>query len=327
MKILEILGEEVGIGKTVLSINIAKLHTRTSLEVPVIIQRSAIDGPVLLLLAGIHGDEVNGVEIVRQIISKKLNIPAKGTIICIPVVNVFGFLNQTREFPDSRDLNRMFPGSVNGSLASRFAHAIMTEIVPHVDYCIDFHTGGGSCFNYAQIRMDGTDSKCLEMARTFGAKFVIDAPIRDKSFRKSASLLGKKVLLFEGGKDHHLDKEVTKQAIQGTLRVIQYLGMRDFSVELENKPPADPQIYVKKSTWLRANHSGMYRRVISIGQKVNKGDVIGSVSDPYGDFEKKVKSSFTGYIIGSNHSPIINQGDALVHVSTEHEELESMTEN
>ncbi len=320
MKSLHLLGQEIGIGRTVLSIDIAKLHTRTSLEVPVIVERSAKDGPVLLLTAGIHGDEVNGVEIVRQFISKKLNKPKWGTVICIPVVNVFGFLNQKRQFPDGRDLNRMFPGSAKGSLASRFAQAIMSEIVPHVDYCIDFHTGSGSRFNYAQIRMDGRDEICLELAKVFGVKFMIDAPIRDKSFRNSASLLGKKVLLFEGGKDLHLDKEVTKQALQGTMRVMQHLGMRDFTVELENKPAVKEQIYVRKSLWLRANYSGMYRRVVSIGQKVNKGDVIGSISDPYGDFEKKVKSSYTGYIIGSNHSPIVNQGDALIHISTMHEE-------
>lgn len=321
MKLLKILGQEVPVGKTVLSLDIAKLHTRTSLEVPVIIERSAIDGPVLLLIAGIHGDEVNGVEIVRQIISKKIGKPTKGTVICIPVVNVFGFLNQTREFPDGRDLNRTFPGSAKGSLAGRFAHAIMHEIVPHVDYCIDFHTGSSSRFNFAQIRMDGEDKECISLAKVFGAKFVIDAPIRDKSFRKSASVLGKKVLLFEGGKDHHLDKEVTRQAINGTMRVMQYLGLRDFSKELEAKPASKEQIYIRKSTWLRANHSGMYRRVVSIGQKVEKGDTIGSISDPYGDFEKKVKSSHKGYIIGSNHSPIVNQGDALVHVSTVHEEM------
>ncbi|MCR9064036.1 MAG: succinylglutamate desuccinylase/aspartoacylase family protein [Cytophagales bacterium] len=321
MRELRLLGKEIEVGKTVLSLDIAKLHTRTSLEVPVIIERSAKEGPVLLLLAGIHGDEVNGVEIVRQIISQKLNRPKAGTVVCIPVVNVFGFLSQTREFPDGRDLNRTFPGSVNGSLASRFAHAIMTEIVPHIDYCIDFHTGSGKRFNYAQIRMDGSDKECLSLAKAFAAKFIIDAPIRDKSFRKSASDLGKKVLLFEGGKDLHLDKNVTRQALQGTMRVMQYLGIRDFSNELEDSPNQEEQIYIRKSSWIRANHSGMYRRVVSIGQKVEKGEVLGSISDPYGDFEKKVKSSHAGYIIGSNHSPIVNQGDALIHISTVHEEL------
>ncbi|SOE20534.1 hypothetical protein SAMN06298216_1023 [Spirosomataceae bacterium TFI 002] len=317
-----ILGTEIGIGKTVLSLDIAKLHTRTSLDVPIIIQRSKTPGPTLLLMAGIHGDEVNGVEIVRQIIQKKFNKPTRGTIICIPVVNVFGFLNQERKFPDGRDLNRVFPGSEKGSLAARFANSIIKEIVPHIDYCIDFHTGGGNRFNYSQIRIDGTIPECLELATAFGSKFILDSPLRDKSFREAASRLGKKVLLFEGGKNIHLDKNVTKRAIKGTLQVIQHLGMRDFTQELsEMNIPNEPQFLIKKSTWIRANLSGMYRRRVSIGQKVLKGEVFGSISDPYGDFEKNVKTTHTGFVIGSSHSPIVNQGDALIHISTEHEEI------
>lgn len=319
---MRILNTEIGFGKTILSLDIAKLHTRTSLDVPIIIERAKKSGPTLLLMAGIHGDEVNGVEIVRQLIAKKYNKPKAGTVICIPVLNVFGFLNQEREFPDGRDLNRVFPGSAKGSLASRYAHGIMTEIIPHVDYCIDFHTGGGNRFNFSQIRIDRSIEECFELAKVFGAKFIIESPLRDKSFRESASALSKKVLLFEGGKNLHLDKKVTARGIMGTLNVMQQLGMRNFEKE---KGIVDfeytPQILIQKSTWIRANLSGMYRRTVSIGQKVNKGEVFGSISDPYGDFEKKVKATHTGYVIGSNHSPIVNQGDALIHISVEHEEV------
>ena len=152
-KPITILGTKILGGKrTTLYLDIAKLHTGTRIDIPVVIERAKKEGPVLLLLAGIHGDEVNGVEIVRQIIRNKYNVPKAGTIICIPVVNVFGFLSQNRKFPDGKDLNRVFPGSKKGSLASRFAYAIMNEIVPHVDYIIDFHTGGDERFNYAQVR-------------------------------------------------------------------------------------------------------------------------------------------------------------------------------
>lgn len=319
---LKILGQEVGVGRTVLYFDIAKLHTRTSLEVPVIIERAKKDEPTFLLLAGIHGDEVNGVEIVRQLISKKYNKPKAGTIICIPVTNVFGFLNQERDFPDGRDLNRVFPGSAKGSLASRFAFQIMKEIVPVVDYCIDFHTGGGNRFNYSQIRIDGSSLECFELAKIFGAKFIVLSKVRDQSFRKSASDLGKKVLLFEGGKNLHLDKKVTKKAIEGTLRVLAYLGMHDLAVDDSPKSEKEQKILIKSSVWLRANHSGLYRRFVSIGDRVEKGAIIGSISDPYGDFEKNVRANYTGYIICSNHSPIVNQGDALVHISTAHEEIQ-----
>src|SRR5690606_24069325 len=148
---ITILGETVlpGDSKTI-NMEIARLHTMTKLKVPIIVERAKTDGPVVLFSAGLHGDEINGVEIVRRLIVRKINKPKRGTIICIPVINVFGFVNKTREFPDGRDLNRVFPGSKNGSLASRFAFHLLNEIVPHIDYCVDFHAGGASRFNAAQ---------------------------------------------------------------------------------------------------------------------------------------------------------------------------------
>ena len=308
----------IKVGRTVINVEIAKLHTRTLLEIPVIVERAKKDGPVLLITAGIHGDEVNGVEIVRQLITKKFNKPTSGTIICIPVVNVFGFLDQRREFPDGRDLNRCFPGSKKGSLANRFAHFIMEEIVPHIDYCIDFHTGGSSRFNYSQVRYNGDDPKCEELATIFGAKFQIRSSLRSNSFRQAASDAGKTVLMFEGGKALNLDRLVTKSGIEGAIRVIDALKMRDFSVEIEKMKPREEPIIITKSSWVRAKYSGLYRSYKSNGDKVVKGDKLGSISDPYGDFERPVKAPFDGYIICTNHSPIVNQGDALMHVSKEY---------
>jgi len=315
---MEILNTFVAPGQSkVINLNIAKLHTRTSLAVPIIIERSKVDGPCILLTAGIHGDEINGVEIVRQIVAKGYNKPTKGTVICIPVINVFGFLNQSREFPDGRDLNRMFPGSKRGSLASRFAYYVIKTVIPHIDYCIDYHTGGAARFNFSQIRLDADSKETLELAKVFGSKFIIDAENRDKSFRKTLSDMGKRVLLFEGGKTLHLDRIVTQVGIDGALRVMHYLGIRNFSEELEATPfkEAKNQVLVKKSTWVRAKHSGMFRSQKKIGSKVSKGEKIGSISDPYGDFEVDVTSTFDGYIICSNHAPIVNQGDALVHIT------------
>jgi predicted deacylase len=317
---MEILNTPIGLGKSkVLNLNIAKLHTRTSLSVPIIVERGQEEGPCVLLTAGIHGDEVNGVEIVRQIIANGYNKPQKGTVICIPVINVFGFLSQKREFPDGRDLNRLFPGSKRGSLASRFAYHVMNAIMPHVDYCMDFHTGGAARFNYSQIRLDAKDKETLELAKVFGTKFIIDAENRDKSFRNTLSKKGKKVLLFEGGKSLHLDRHVTQVGIDGVLRVMQHLGLRDFTKELmaSELPEKVNPILVKNSTWIRAKHSGMFRTKLKLGSQVYKGDKIGSISDPYGDFEVTVLATYDGYIIASNHAPIVNQGDALVHISTE----------
>lgn len=303
----------------VINLSIARLHTRTPLTVPVIVERGEEEGPCVLLCAGIHGDEINGVEIVRQIVAKGYHRPRRGTIICIPVINVFGFLNQEREFPDGRDLNRMFPGFKNGSLASRFAYYLMEYIAPHIDYCIDFHTGGDARFNYSQIRLDAQDQSTLALAKTFGVKFIIDAANRDKSFRKTLSERGIKVLLFEGGRTLMLDRSVTKVGICGTLRVLQHLGLRDYHQALNElqRPAADPLILVQKSTWIRAKHSGMFRTEVKLGCHVNQGDKLGSISDPYGDFEKEVRAPWCGYVICTNHAPLVNQGDALIHLTKE----------
>ena len=169
-----LLGKVIPLGKrTVLDLEVAKLHTRTTVKVPIIIERSQNPGPVVLLLAGIHGDETNGVGIIREIINLKINKPKTGTIICIPVFNIFGYLIQTREFPDGRDLNRMFPGSAGGSLASQFAYQFTKEIAPIVDYVIDFHTGGGDRDNIAQIRCSKEDEKALELAKVFNPPMIV----------------------------------------------------------------------------------------------------------------------------------------------------------
>ena len=300
---------------------IAKLHTRTPLSIPIIVERAKKPGPTVLITAGIHGDEVNGVEIVRQLIAKGHNKPDQGIVICIPVVNVFGFLNQERKFPDGRDLNRSFPGSAKGSLAARFAHFIMEEIVPHADYVIDYHTGGAGRFNFSQIRYNPEDKECEELALIFGTKFVMRATTRDHSFRDEASELGKKVLMFEGGKSMHLDRIVTRSGITGAMRVLHHLKVKDFQNVLEKKPDVDEQIIVGASSWVRAKYSGMFRSDRANGSHVMKGERIGTITDPFGDFEKVVKAPWDGFIICVNHNPIINQGDALIHLTKDAESI------
>jgi uncharacterized protein len=316
-KKIVILGEQINAGqKRILNLDIARLHTHTKVEIPVIVERAREDGPVLLLNAGIHGNELNGIEIVRELLSKKYTKPEKGMVISIPTLNVFGFLNQTREFPDGKDLNRSFPGSKKGSLASMFAYHMMKEVVPHIDYCIDFHTGGAQRFNTSQIRISKKDNELLELAKVFNPRFIVFANEREKSFRLAATTLGKKVLLFEGGKSLDFKQRVTQRGVNGTLRVMHHLGMRDFSKELENGK-ANGVIEIHKSTWLRAKHGGLYRFFVKDGSKVSKGDVIGTISDPYGRFEYKIRIPQNGYIIGLNHAPIVYKGDAILHLGFE----------
>tara|TARA_R110002167_G_scaffold105107_2_gene270548 strand:+ start:2843 stop:3820 length:978 start_codon:yes stop_codon:yes gene_type:complete len=314
---IEVLGHAISKGKGVqLNLDIAKLHTRTKIQVPIIVERAKEEGPNILITGGIHGNEINGIEIVRQLISNKYNKPERGMVICIPVVNVFGFLNQKRHFPDGRDLNRVFPGSAHGSLASRFAYHIVKEIVPLVDYCIDYHTGGDSRFNAPQVRIGANDQVSLELGKIFGAPFVIKSARREKSFRETLHQLGKKVLLFEGGKALNIDDEVTRTGVSGALKVMQHLGMRDFQNEISSlgESVTEP-IIIEASQWIRAKYSGLFHPMVKLGQFVNKGDFLGSISDPFGYFERTIKSLYTGYVICVNQSPIVNQGDAILHIS------------
>lgn len=316
-KKVEILGHAISSGKGVqLNLDIAKLHTRTKIQVPIIVEKGKKEGPTLLITAGIHGNEINGIEIVRQLIAKKYNKPEYGMVICIPVVNVFGFLNQRRQFPDGRDLNRVFPGSPRGSLASRFAYHIIKEIAPLVDYCIDYHTGGDGRFNIPQIRIHQADEESLKLAKLFGSRFIIQTGHRDRSFRQALHKLEKKVLLFEGGKSLHLDDKVSKAGVVGALRVMQHLELRDFSEQLEimGSKILKARI-IRKSSWVRAKYSGMFHPTVRLGTKVNKGDILGSISDPFGSFERNIKALFAGYVICINEHPIVNQGDGILHIS------------
>jgi predicted deacylase len=303
-----------GESKTI-NMEIATLHTMTKLKIPIIVERSKYSGPTILLSAGLHGDEINGIEIVRQIITKNINKPKTGTIICIPVINVFGFVNQTREFPDKRDLNRVFPGSKKGSLASRFAFYLLKEIMPHIDYAIDFHAGGASRFNAPQIRIVPKNSELKKLADIFQAPFGLYSKNIVGSFRNSCDKLGVKMLLFEGGKSVNINEEVTQEGIEGTKRVLDHLGMLNPKKEVTY--PEKPTIYITKSNWIRAKYSGMFHGYTSIGNYVVKGQLLATISDPYGKIEFTVKAPNSGYIINVNDAPIVYQGDAIYHISTQ----------
>jgi predicted deacylase len=314
-EVLHILGEKVGLGKSArVSFNVAKLHTQNSIDVPVIIERSKKPGPTVLITAGIHGDEVNGVEIVRQIIAKGINKPKKGTVICIPVINVFGFIHMDREFPDGRDLNRVFPGSKTGSLAGRVAHKLMTEIVPHADLVLDFHTGGSDRFNAAQIRIAKNQIILNELAEVFGAPLIYYSKNLNKSFRNSCYKQGLPMLLFEGGKSFHIDKTITNTGVNGTKRILHHLGMLGSKFKVSK--PKKSCIRILDSKWVRANYSGMFKATVTVNTPVKKGKVLGHITDPYGSFNHFVKAPNDGYIFNVNESPIIYQGDAIFHIST-----------
>lgn len=311
---ITLLGETIAMGENkTINMEIAKLHTTTKLKIPIIVERSSIDGPTVLFTAGIHGDEINGIEIVRQLIIQKINKPKIGTIICIPIVNIFGFVNKSRDFPDGRDLNRVFPGSKNGSLASRFAYHILKEIMPLVDYTVDFHAGGASRFNVPQIRIVPGNEELKKLGDIFDAPFTLYSKNIAGSFRNSGSKMGIKMLLFEGGKSLEINHGVATEAVNGVKRLLFSLNMLSIKHKVEQQKK--PTIYIEKSSWVRAKCSGLLHDNSLIGIYVKKGDVLGLITDPFGRFEQKVKAPNDGYIINANLSPIVYEGDAIYHLS------------
>lgn len=298
-----------------LNFSFAKLHTNTPIDVPVIVERSQHEGPTVLFTAGIHGDEVNGVEIVRQLVSKGINKPKIGTTICIPIINIFGFLQKLRDFPDGRDLNRTFPGSKKGSLASQVAHKLMNEIVPHADYCIDFHTGGSSRFNAPHIRVAKGDAQLIELANLFGAPFILYSKNIKKSFRSACRNKGVPLLLFEGGKSNSIDPSVSNTGVNGSKRILNHLGMLQKKFKVST--PSKSSVTIAKSKWIRAQYSGMFKSSVKVGASIKMGDVIGHITDPYGKFHHFIKAKHEGYVFNVNEDPIVYQGDALFHISTE----------
>lgn len=313
---LTILGESIKLGESKeVNFDVANLHTATPVNVPVIVERSKKPGPTVLLTAGIHGDEVNGVEIVRQLIAKGINKPKCGTIICMPVINIFGFINLKREFPDGRDLNRVFPGSTGGSLASRVANKLIKEIVPHADLILDFHTGGSGRFNAPQLRYTKNNKHLDELAEVFGAPFVLYSKNLSKSFRSTCAKSGKDLLLFEGGKSFHIDDVVTNSGVNGVKRILKHLGM--LKTVFKASKPKKSTVFIEDSNWQRAKYSGMFKASITVGTYVEKEDVMGNITDPYGKFNYFVRAKTSGYVINVNELPIVYQGDALFHISTE----------
>jgi uncharacterized protein len=315
MKEMIIDGHKIAPGQKIqINALIARLPTRTPINIPVFVARAKVDGPTLLIMAGVHGDETNGVEIMRRLISSKEYIPKIGCVIAIPVFNVYGFINHSRGLPDGKDLNRSFPGSKSGSLASRVAHFFTNEILPQIDYGLDFHTGGASHNNYPQIRGNFGLPNEIEIAKAFGAPLIINSPFRDKSLRKTAAKAGKPILVFEGGETLRLRKNVIETGIIGVQRVMKYLGMRDDAPAIDK-----PTIIIKESTWVRARYAGLHYANVRNGSRVEKNQIIGSIVGPYGQFEKKVKAPISGVVIGINNYPVVNMGDALMHIGSETE--------
>ncbi|RMG83090.1 MAG: succinylglutamate desuccinylase [Bacteroidetes bacterium] len=293
----------------VIRLHIARLPSDTKIHINIHVFRSEQPGPVALVLAGVHGDEINGVEIVRRTIAQKMfeNLE-RGTVIAIPVLNIYGFNNFSREVPYGKDVNRSFPGSLTGSLASRVAAFLTKKVLPVIDFGVDFHTGGNSNYNYPQIRYVKGDEKSKALATAFNAPILVaNTPIR-KSLRKTALSMGKPVLVFEGGENLRFDGLSIEKGLAGLQKLFYAQGM------FSSAPPRELSRHFSKTTWMRAARPGIFRWTKNAGHAVVRGEPIGVINDPYGVEEVVVYSKYDGFIIGHNNTPVVSMGDALFHI-------------
>jgi len=299
----------------VVKIQVGRIPSGAPVSIHAHVFRSLIDGPTVLVLGGVHGDEVNGVEIVRQSIqSGMFTRLITGTVVAIPILNVYGFINFSRDVPDGKDVNRSFPGSFRGSLASRVARVLSKKVLPEIDFGVDFHTGGRSIYNYPQIRYTVDNPDAEKLARAFGPPHILAKKPISKSLRKYAHEKKKPVLVFEGGENLRLDPYSIEVGMKGLRRLLVSQGMLTGTVE-EIK-----STHYRKSSWLRAPRAGMFRATKQAGQLVRKGEIIGSIIAPYGGQMYALKAHYSGHIIGHSNLPVINQGDGLFHIAYTPEE-------
>jgi predicted deacylase len=290
---------------------IARLVTGTRISLPIQVLHGRSPGRTVWLSAAVHGDEINGVEIIRRVTRSLDARTMAGTVIAVPIVNVHGFLNGDRYLPDRRDLNRSFPGSSSGSLAARIANLFMTEIVSRCDVGIDLHTGSDHRTNLPHVRADLDDPETRKLAEAFGAPLMLHARVRDGSLRGAATERGATVLLYEGGEALRFDDESLSVGTDGIRRVLAELGM----IDPDHADPRPVPIESRRSSWIRARRSGIVLLDAELGEVVQRGQLLGVIHDSVGKRLARVTAPRIGVVVGRVQQPLVNQGDALVNLA------------
>ena len=321
---LVIAGQTIKLGtSTTIDVPMVRLYTDTDISMPVHVIRSRKDGPTMFISAAVHGDEINGIEIVRRLLCLKSLKISSGTLILVPMVNVYGVLNQTRYMPDRRDLNRSFPGSSKGSLAGIVADRFLNEIVNKCDYGIDLHTGAIHRSNLPQIRANLKCHETLNLAKVFGVPVMLNSNLRDGSLRQSALESDTKILLYEAGEALRFDELSIRAGIKGIMNVLSDLGMIKRSARKVKQEPYE----ANTSAWVRAHHSGIVKNLKDLGDLVENGDDLAEIGGPLGEVFGTVKARRGGIVIGKQNIPLVQQGDAMFHIAYFSEEDEEIADN
>lgn len=311
---LEIAGQIIKKGERVkIEIPMSELFDTTEVPLSIEVIRGEGDGPTLFVSAAIHGDEIIGTEIVKRLLAKEELGSINGALICIPIVNRFGYNNSTRYLPDRRDLNRCFPGSSKGSLAARIAHIFLNEVVAKCDYGIDIHSAAIHRANYPQIRSECKDDTEINLAMAFGAPIIVQSPNRDGALRNAANKIGVKTILFEVGEALRFDEHGIHVGVNGILNV-----MRELEMLPKNKSHVIQltSTIAQSSHWIRAQASGSLRIFKKLGSIVHSNELLGVISDAFGSKNTAVYSRDAGIIVGEITMPLVNKGDALFHIAT-----------
>ncbi len=311
-KTFEFGGVKVAPGtRASVALNIARLYTHNDMTLPVQVVNGRRPGPVMFVSAAVHGDEINGVEIIRRLLQHKSLRDLRGTLLALPLLNPYGFIHRSRYLPDRRDLNRSFPGSAKGSLAGRLAFHFMRDVATRCDFGIDLHTGSNYRTNLAQVRADLNDPATKELAIAFGAPLIVNSPLREGSLRAAVSALAKPVVVFEGGEALYFNESAIRTGLRGVLRLMRHTKMlppRKRTVHFE-------PIVTHKSIWVRASMSGIFSCSVRLGTIVEKNEVMGTLSAPLGDEAEDVIAPFGGIVIGLLNLPLAYEGDALLHLA------------
>jgi predicted deacylase len=290
---------------------VSRLATKTLVSLPVTVVNGIEPGHTLWLSAAIHGDELNGVEIIAKVLGRINPRKLRGTIIAVSIVNVFGFIEQSRYLPDRRDLNRSFPGSENGSLASRLANLFMREIVEKSDYGIDLHTAAVHRVNLPQIRANLEDKTTYHCAQAFGAPLMMHSSTRDGSLRHAATKKGIPMLLYEAGEALRLDSLAIEVGISGIFGVMKHLEM----YEDDLVPSIGESLQAKQSKWIRASHGGIFHLLVNLGERVTRRQELGYITNAFGERRVPIRTTIEGIVISHIQNPLVNQGDAIVHLA------------
>lgn len=296
-----------------LDLPLPSLFTQNPVVLPLHVVHGRRPGPRLFITAAVHGDEINGIAIIRRLLASSALRNLRGTLLAVPVVNVYGFVRHSRYLPDRRDLNRSFPGSEGGSLAGRLAATLMSEVVAESDLGIDLHTGAAHRENLPQIRARVDELGIPDLARAFDTPVILDADLRDGSLRAAAAAVGVPVLLYEAGEALRFDELSIRAGVRGILGVMRRLGMIRASARRARSP--HQPVIARSSTWARAHTSGMLRFARPLGAWVEKGERLATIADPFGNGEEPVTAPVAGIVIGRMNLPLITEGEALFHIA------------